>query len=235
MTLKKDRSTKYSCLQFWGSFKYDYKGPYHVYLPETDEEKEHAEKILEAENVLRQSCENHLQKQARKALQQLGESDINRRYNTRKKLFVPSEHAYKRGDRTRGGVDGFRHREGALKKLVPWVDNLKKQGIKCVLLQDGAPAHKSQISRDYLTISQLEWLWWLGHSPEVNASEHAWPWIRNHVTHQFTPSTDREQCERQWIASWDALPIEIINRWVMGIPEVVRRIIRNGGKNNFHG
>jgi hypothetical protein len=31
------------------------------------------------------------------------------------------------------------------------------------------------------------------------------------------------------------MPIEVINRWVDAIPEQVRRIIRAGGKNNYHG
>jgi hypothetical protein len=34
---------------------------------------------------------------------------------------------YKRGDRTRGGVDGYRHREGALKKVIPWIKTHKSQ------------------------------------------------------------------------------------------------------------
>ena len=66
---------------------------------------------------------------------------------------------------------------------------------------------------------------WPGHSPDVNASEHAWPWLRRHVTRQFTPSCTPQQCQQQWEAECEALPQEMINRWVMGIPKVVRRII----------
>jgi transposase len=76
---------------------------------------------------------------------------------------------------------------------------------------------------------------WAGHSPDVNASEHAWPWMRSHVTKQFTPSCSPEQCKQQWEAQWEALPIESINKWVMGIPRVVRKIIASEGKNDFHG
>ena len=147
---------------------------------------------------------------------------------------MPSAIDYKHGNRSCGGVDGYRHREGALKKVVPWINNLNKKGIRTILLQDGAPAYKSRLSRDYLILSHVERLWWPGHSPEINASEHAWPWIRRHVTKDFTPSCTAKECEEQWVAEWEALPIETINRWVEAIPEQVRRIIRAGGKNNFH-
>jgi hypothetical protein len=76
---------------------------------------------------------------------------------------------------------------------------------------------------------------WAGHSPDVNAPEHAWPVIRKHVTKGFSLSRTEEEVEQQWEQSWEDLPIEKINWLVDGIPEVVRRILRSGGNNNFHG
>ncbi|KAF1972838.1 hypothetical protein BU23DRAFT_568679 [Bimuria novae-zelandiae CBS 107.79] len=233
--VKKDRNRKDCCLQFYGAFRYNYKGPCYTYFEETEEEKRSADKALRKENAQRNCDDNILQGKARVALQVLQESDVNQRYNTRKKQYVPSQHDYRRGGRTRGGVDGYRHREGALKAVVPWINSLKEKGIPCLLLQDGAPAHKSRISRDYLTVERIESMWWPGHSPEVNASEHAWPWIRRHITTDFKPSCNAHQCRDQWEREWEEIPIETINRWVMLVPEMVRRIIRHGGKNDFHG
>ncbi|KAF1967057.1 hypothetical protein BU23DRAFT_367887, partial [Bimuria novae-zelandiae CBS 107.79] len=50
-----------------------------------------------------------------------------------------------------------------------------------VLLEDSAPAHTSRIAKDYLSTYKIDRLEWPGHSPDVNASEHAWPWIRRHI------------------------------------------------------
>ncbi|KAF2030134.1 hypothetical protein EK21DRAFT_89198 [Setomelanomma holmii] len=158
-------------------------------------EKQSAEEALKKENAQRKQDNNILQGNARAALHILQESDVNKRYNTRKKQYVPSKHDYKHGERRRGGIDGYHHCKGALKKLTPWINSLKEKGIPCLLLQDGAPAHKSRISRDYLTVERIERMWWPGHSPEVNASEHAWPWMRRHVTRDFTPSCTREECK----------------------------------------
>ena len=186
--VKHGRNRKDCCLQFYGRFRYDHKGPYHVYHAETDQEKAQAEAHIQYLNHDARIRDNKLQIYARASLDTPGESDANSRYNTRKRQYVPSQMDCKRGDRTRGGVDGYRHREGALKKLAPWIKSLEKKGIRCKLLQDGAPAHKSRIARDFLIVEHTDRLWWPDHSPEINASEHAWPWIRRHVTKEFTPS-----------------------------------------------
>ena len=115
------------------------------------------------------------------------------------------------------------------------MQSLQNQGIECVLLEDGAPPHKSRIANDYLRVENIDKLWWPGHSPDINASEHAWPWLRTHVTKQFTASCNEKECKEQWEAEWDAMPIEIINRWVMHVQKVVRLIIAHKGKNDFHG
>lgn len=165
----------------------------------------------------------------------MGDDDVNQRYNTRKKQYVPSKMDYKRGDRSNRGIDGYRHREGALEKLVPWINSLKKKGVECVLLQDGAPAYKSRILREYLIVERIEWMLWASHSPEANASEHAWPWMRRYITKDFTPSCTQDECKQQWLFEWEALPLGLINQWVLGIPDQVRKIIKHHGDNDFHG
>jgi transposase len=139
---------------------------------------------------------------------------------------------YTRGFKSRGGVDELRHRDEALKKVVPWMKNLAT--TTPILLEDGAPAHISRIANDYLHTEQVDKLSWPGHSPEVNASEHAWPWIRRHITKNYPLSGTIDQCEQHWREQWEALPQEVINKWIDGIPDVVRKIIEYGGKNNFH-
>jgi hypothetical protein len=184
---------------------------------------------LEKENAETRTSSNHMQTRARKALEIIDELDVNLCSNTRKLQHV-KKHDYHRGIRSRGGVDGYRHREGALKKVVLWINSLKKQGVQCVLLEGGAPPHKSRIANDYLRVQEVDKIAWAGHSPDVNASEHAWPWIRRHVTRDFTPSCNAKQCEEHWVKEWDALPIEVINKWVLGVPRVVRLILEHPGQ-----
>jgi hypothetical protein len=83
--VKKDRNRRACCLQFYGAFRYDYKGPCYTYFQETAAEKQLAEEALEKENKQRKHDDNTLQGNARKALEVMQESDINHRYSTRKK------------------------------------------------------------------------------------------------------------------------------------------------------
>ncbi|KAF1828226.1 hypothetical protein BDW02DRAFT_260708, partial [Decorospora gaudefroyi] len=110
---------------------------------------------------------------------------------------------YTRGIKSRGGIDGFRHREEALKVVVPWLKSLPTTPI---LLEDRAPAHKSRIANDYLTTEKVDKLSWPGHSPEINASEHAWPWTRRQITRDFCPSQTVDECKKHWKYEWDKLP-----------------------------
>ena len=199
--VRHDRNRRDCCIQFFGAFRYNFKGPCHSYFHETQEEKEAAEELLALENAATRTSSNYAQRRARAALLELSEVDINLRTSTRKLQHI-KKHDYHRGIRSRGGVDGYRHREGALKKVAPWINSLESQGVACYLLEDGAPPHKSRIANDYLQVQKVEKMAWPGHSPDVNASEHAWPWLRRHVTRQFTPSCTPQQCQQQWEADW---------------------------------
>jgi hypothetical protein len=140
-SIKEDRSRRDCCLQIYEAFRYNCKGSCYTYFEETDAEKRSAEEALVKENAQRKRDDNILQCNARAALAGLQETDVNHRYNTHKKQFVPHQYDYKRGDRARGGVDGYRHREGALKSITPWINSLKEKRTPCFLLQDGAPPH----------------------------------------------------------------------------------------------
>ena len=53
--VKKDRTSKYSQLQFYGAFRYQHKGPCVVYREETNAEKKAADKALHQENKERKA------------------------------------------------------------------------------------------------------------------------------------------------------------------------------------
>lgn len=133
------------------------------------------------------------------------------------------------------GIDGYRHREGALKKVAPWINSLKDRGVSFILLEDIAPAHKFCIANDYPSVQGIEKMVWPGHSPDINASEHARSWMRRHVRKQFTPSYTSEEYKSQWKTGWKNLLVEMINRWVLGVIEAVRQFIVHEGKSDFHG
>jgi hypothetical protein len=98
---------------------YNHKGPCHIYPRETREEKAAAEAALKKENEDRVAHMDLTQTRARSALRILNETDVNSRDRSRRRHYIPSKMDYHRGIRMKGGVDGYRHREGALAKVVP--------------------------------------------------------------------------------------------------------------------
>jgi hypothetical protein len=117
--VKHNRNHKDCYLQFYSAFRYNFKGPCYVYRKETEQEKLNAEAHIKHLNKDTKHQDNKLQIYARTALNQLKESNVNHRYNTRKQQYVPSKIDYKRSNRTRGEVDSYQHQEGALKKVTP--------------------------------------------------------------------------------------------------------------------
>ncbi|KAF1969062.1 hypothetical protein BU23DRAFT_557913 [Bimuria novae-zelandiae CBS 107.79] len=228
--VKRPKIRNNCALQFYGSFTYDAKGRYHIYGKESTEQKKLAKQALDEENQRNKEQREKLVPQARAALRELGDTNANSRA-----WAWAKRHELKRGDRSRGGIDGYRHREEVLKPLlVPWINSLYEEGRAPVLLEDGAPAHTSKIALEYLEVSHINKLAWPGHSPDVNAEEHAWPWIRRHITQDFMPSTCEQQCRAQWAYEWEQMPQEIINKWILSILKVVRQIIAHRGDNSFH-
>jgi hypothetical protein len=75
--VKKERKPMGSALQFFGAFRYDRKGPCHVYYHETQEEIQAGEKALEWENLVQKAQLNSAQLSARSALTIINEADVN--------------------------------------------------------------------------------------------------------------------------------------------------------------
>jgi hypothetical protein len=71
--VRHDRNRKDCCLQFFGAFRHNHKGPCHVYFQETKTEKEAADMALEEENEAIRAPSNHRQTRARRALQEMQE------------------------------------------------------------------------------------------------------------------------------------------------------------------
>lgn len=229
----KERSKKFSELQFWGCFTYGMKGPCHVWFPEDEEEKKLASYLLAMENKARHDLRLHLEAYARPALAILDINVQSKRRNPEKMLI---RDILKRGNRSRGGVDGYRHREGILKpKLVPWTKEVERQrGVPIEVLEDGAPAHVSKFDTEYMHTNGINKLLWPGNSPDINASEHAWSYMRYHISRDYPTSTTKDQCAQQWREEWERLPQEQIDAWIDRIPDVIRQILAQKGGNNFH-
>ena len=138
------KSDGYSCGQMWGAIGHNLRGPCHFHLEETEQEKREAQLILDREN-LEERKQHYIMWLASQGLQSLGYMEKGRKApgvppkfeNYLKKQMMMREDCM-----SKQGVDWFRHREGALKKLLPWIQAAKERtGRDLVVVKDNAPCH----------------------------------------------------------------------------------------------
>lgn len=139
-------------------------------------EKKEAEAALERKNAA--DLPRHKAKYyASQGLKQLDLDEKGKKRRGKFPGFRPD--LKKRGDRSRGGIDWYRHREVVLRSLLlPFAAKLKESGRPILVMEDGAPAHTSKYNREVFEAWKIQKLLWPPKSPDLNAIEHAWAWIR---------------------------------------------------------
>jgi len=75
-------------------------------------------------------------------------------------------------------------------------------------------------------------LLWPGNSPDLNAIEPAWFWLKRRTTAKGAPS-NRTDIEKAWYQAWKDLPQEQIQQWIAAIPDHIQAIIRLEGGNEY--
>jgi hypothetical protein len=187
--VKRPRVKRQSEGQVWACFVYGRKGQLKFWHTEEEEEKKAAKLALQEENEVRKAAI---------VLEQMSMLKEGKKVKLMKKERKPKEATlYKRNSCDRGGMDGYRHREEVPKPLpTPLAEELEKERRNVFVLEDSAPAHRSDMDNQFYKMSDVAKLLWPPNSPDANAIEQAWPWLRRHVTKDFPPSTTIEECER---------------------------------------
>jgi hypothetical protein len=75
-------------------------------------------------------------------------------------------------------------------------------------------------------------LLWPGNSPDLNAIEPAWYWLKRRTTARDAPA-NRKDMEQAWRQAWQDLPQEAIQLWIAAILDHIKEIIRLEGGNEY--
>jgi transposase len=215
---------------FWGCFTYDKKGPFHIWRAETAAQKKAAEADLEARNALIEENNKAVWELAT-AMQRV---NLNKRVGGRKPVW---KHSKKNGAIVRakgkGGIDWYRYQQEILiPKLIPFAKECLKERPDTLVQEDKAPSHDSQYQKEIWNLSGVLKLLWPGNSPDLNAIEPAWMWMKRDTTKKGA-LTSRKAAEAAWIKSWKQMPQERIQRWIERIPFHIQHIIKLEGGNDY--
>jgi hypothetical protein len=214
---------------FWACFSYDKKGPCHCWCKETAQERAKSIEYIQALNDEIEpikKAEWELQTGVRRLRidrQQPGQRPVWK--------WIKANGKLSRGKG--GGIDWYRYQINILiPKLFPFAKECQIDRPNTVVQEDKAPAHDHYIQRYMYKIHDVEQMLWCGNSPDLNAIEAAWPWMKRKTTCKGALK-NRQQAVKAWEDAWKELPQEKIQAWIERIPVHVAKIIELEGGNEY--
>jgi hypothetical protein len=213
---------------FWGAFSYEKKGPFHCWGPETAKERNNSKLLID-----------DLNKELEPIMKEQWEiTNGMRRLGLRNLPGKKPEWKWKKetGKLTRGegkGIDWWRYQQTILlPKMLPFAKECLRERPDTVVQEDKAPSHAHHAQQRIYDLHEVRRLLWCGNSPDLNAIEPAWPYLKRETTKKGAPRS-RAEAIRKWEAAWKELPQEKIQAWIERIPVHVQKIIELEGGNEY--
>ena len=224
----RERWKGYSEFMFWACFSYDKKGPCHCWTPETKKEKEAATARI---NELNQELEPIMKAQweLENGMRRL---DL-RNKPGRQPRWVWNKKTGKVGRGRGSGIDWYRYQTTILlPKLFPFAKQCMAERPGTVVQEDKAPAHDHYVQSHVYSLHGIQKLLWCGNSPDLNAIEPCWAWMKRYTTKKGAPKS-RAEAIRAWEKCWRELPQDKIQAWIERIPIHIKQIIKLEGGNEY--
>ncbi|EEA19298.1 conserved hypothetical protein [Talaromyces marneffei ATCC 18224] len=131
------------------------------------------------------------------------------------------------------GIDWYRYQKEILvPKLLPFAQECKRSRPGTIVMEDNAPAHAHFHQKEIYSFHDVQRLLWPGNSPDLNAVEPTWFWLKKRTTLQGAPG-DRKTAVEAWQKAWERLPQHRIQAWIERIPFHIQEIIRLEGGNEY--
>ena len=117
-------------------------------------------------------------------------------------------------------------------KLLPFAQECKLSRPGTIVQEDNAPAHAHHTQKAIYSHYSIEQLLWPGNSPDLNAIEPCWPFLKCTTTKYGAPRM-RDDMTEEWMKAWTDLDQSRIQRWIERIPNHIQRIIELEGGNEY--
>ena len=192
---------------FQGCFTYEKKGPCYIWEAKTAQEKRARTDDLAARNALREPIDRKKQEELQQKKLDAFIAKHGRRPRGRKaqQKHTEKNRAYvvKKG---RGGINQYRYQEVILKKkLLPFAKECQVTRLGTIVQEDGAPAYTLKHQQEVFDLFQVMRLLWPGNSPDLNAIEPTWFWIKKE-TSKDSKITRKKKLRQAWLKCWQDLP-----------------------------
>jgi len=113
--------------------------------------------------------------------------------------------------------------------MIPFA---KQLGPEAIVQEDNATPHAQHFISTVYSLAGVKRLLWPGNSPDLNAIEKAWPWIKKRTSFHG-PARGKKELSKRWNEAWKALPQSQIQKWIEGIPHNIKKVIELEGGNEY--
>lgn len=98
--------------------------------------------------------------------------------------------------------------------------------------EDNATPHAHAFTQQVYSIEKVQKIIWCPNSPDLNAIEKAWGYMKRKTTYYGVPSSIK-QLGVSWKKEWKALPAEKRHAWIEGVIANVKKVIELNGGNEY--
>ena len=128
-------------------------------------------------------------------------------------------------DRTRRTAEDFvlQAYEQGLRSLLSKVQDP-------ILMEDGAPVHRSKFPKEWRERNNVEKLDWPAQSPDLNPIENVWMVMKDRLQKNNPPISSIDDMKTALQLCWDSLDVISINKYIETVPNRIKNVIKNKGK-----
>ncbi len=114
--------------------------------------------------------------------------------------------------------------------IVPLIDAWVKDHPGLELMQDGAPGHSAQYTKDKLNALGITLIWWPAYSPDLNPIESVWNWMKDWLAEHYPEKMNKDQLRRALLAAWKAVPDAYLDSLIDSMPRRCQAVINANGR-----
>ena len=131
----------------------------------------------------------------------------------------------------KGSIDWYRYQTVILLKLL--ILFAKIYSPEALVQEDKAPSYTSKHQNQIFLDANVLRLMWCGNSPDLNAIEPCWWWMKRRTTRKGCPRT-RAILTKVWTRCWEKeLSQKRIQSWIERLPRHIAKVIELRGGNEY--
>lgn len=124
-------------------------------------------------------------------------------------------------------MNSFQYRFVLRRSLLPFWRRNRQRNL--VFMQDNAPIHRSQSTKDWLARKRIALLDWPANSPDLNPQENVWGYMVRKIYANNKQYQDVNSLKKAIVAAWQTVDQKLIDNLVLSMDNRLFRVIRRQG------